>query len=237
MMKELRILAWPWTAVTSAALLALVLQALKLKWGPLDADDLTALGFFVGIPVLASLSIGAEFQYRTLGLSLAQPVEREEIWRSKLLATLAAIFPLGLLFCFGGSAEFQEMFQRNLWLPLMFLLIIIAAGFPSTLIARSTIGGLAVQAISSTPFLWAMVWLTNYFRGHGRLSPAVITAMTVIVLTYATAMVWWGRRMFLRFQAVEGMQSVEAMLPGAAWVPAFFADWFRCRPAGVVLNL
>src|SRR5438270_7368879 len=108
MMKEFRLLAWPWLAVTSAAFLALVMQAYKLKWGPVDPDSLTAIGFFAGMPLLAGLGLGSEFQYRTLGLTLAQPIERTEIWRSKNIAAVFAILLPGALFCFGGTDGYRE---------------------------------------------------------------------------------------------------------------------------------
>src|SRR4051812_3440286 len=105
-MKEFRLLAWPSAAVTACAALALVMLRNRLASGPINAESLTALGFFAGLPVLAGLGIGYEFQYRTLSLTLAQPIERDAIWRAKNLAALAAIaLPAGL-FCLGAIALF-----------------------------------------------------------------------------------------------------------------------------------
>src|SRR5438270_11947074 len=115
MMKDFRILAWPWMAVTSAAALAHILQVSQVKYGPFDAEGMTAVGYFIGIPLLAGLVIGAEFQYRTLGLTLAQPISRAEIWRSKIIATFAAVLPTALLFGFSRNPVLHEFFHDSIW--------------------------------------------------------------------------------------------------------------------------
>jgi hypothetical protein len=233
MMKEFRLLVWPWLAITTLAIIALYLQAYKLDWGPLNAQSLTALGFFAGMPLLAGLGLGSEFQYRTLGLTLAQPMERSEVWRSKNIAAIAAILLPAFLFCISGTTEFKQDF----WLPILYVMIFTATAFPMTLIARSTIGGTALNALASCPVFWGAAWLIEYLRGHERLSAGAMIGITLLLIAYSVSMVWLGRRMFLKFQAAEGMQSVESILPGAGFVPAAIADWFRCRPSQMFLNL
>src|SRR3954464_11974455 len=106
MMKEFRLLAWPWLAITAAATLALVMHSNNLQWGPINSQGLIALGFFAGMPVLAGLGLGSEFQYRTLGLTLAQPIERIDIWRSKIFASVAVILLPAVLFAANRTPEF-----------------------------------------------------------------------------------------------------------------------------------
>jgi len=71
-LKEARPLLWPWCAVAIAGVLPL--------FQPLHSiADISSIGFFLGIPLLATLSLGNEFQHRTLSILLTQPVDRMEI--------------------------------------------------------------------------------------------------------------------------------------------------------------
>src|SRR6516165_585012 len=87
-MKEVRALFWPWCAVT-------MLGALNsFPFGPQFkqlAGPFSTFGFFAGIPLLAVLSFGNEFQYKTISLLLTQPVSRQQVWREKLVVMLAAV--------------------------------------------------------------------------------------------------------------------------------------------------
>src|SRR4051812_48586222 len=197
MMKEFRLLAWPCLAVTAMAAMALFLQANKLAWGPLNAQDLTALGFFAGMPLLAGLGLGSEFQYRTLGLTLAQPIERDEIWRVKNLAAVVALLLPSFLFSVSGAT----VLKQDWWLPVLYVVIFTAAAFPMTLVARSTIGGIALNALVSCPAFWGAAWFVEYMRGHDRFTAPVAAALIVALLAYSATMVWLGKKMFLRFQA------------------------------------
>ena len=232
-MKEVRLVAWPAAGVTVCAALALVMLRYKMQWGPINSETLTAGAFFAGLPLLAGLGIGSEFQYRTLMMTLAQPIERHEIWRVKNLVASAIIALPALLFSFGATSQFADSWL----LPLLYVVTFSAAAFPMTLIARSSIGGAALNALATAPVFWGAVWAIEYSRSHGRLVTITTLFTSAILLSYAAGMVLLGRRMFICFQAAEGMQSVESALPGADLVPAFIADAFRCRPSGVVLNL
>src|SRR3954467_14691706 len=117
-MKEFRLVAWPAALVTAFAAIALVLLRYKMQWGPISAETFTAAGFFAGLPVLAGLGIGSEFQYRTLVLTLAQPVPRHFTWRLKNLVALAVIALPAALFCFGNTSQFAGSW----WMPLMFVI-------------------------------------------------------------------------------------------------------------------
>src|SRR6516225_2462496 len=88
MMKEARALFWPWCLVV-------LMAAVNVLAGPQDFREqvslLSALGFCIGIPLLAVLPFGNEFQNRTISLLLAQPVRRLQIWSEKLVVMLAAV--------------------------------------------------------------------------------------------------------------------------------------------------
>ena len=77
LLKEGRALFWPWCAVMLAAAVDLV----RFSVNPADrALPASVLGFWVGFPVIAALSLGNEFQYRTLPLMLSQPISRRTLW-------------------------------------------------------------------------------------------------------------------------------------------------------------
>ena len=75
-LKEARALFWPWCAISSAGLLRFFPHPsgeIRLLW------QISQLAFWVGVPLLATLSLGNELQYRTLPVLLSQPVDRREI--------------------------------------------------------------------------------------------------------------------------------------------------------------
>src|SRR4051812_33653679 len=151
MMKEVRLLIWPWLAVTvtAASVLAFAALSADLRGYQEVTSMLCQIGIFAGLPLLAALSLGAEFQYNTVGLNFAQPIERSEIWRAKFTLTVLALLPPGVLFV--ASQRLSAHFDRNSWLMLIgWLIVTAAAAFPWTLIARSTVGGFALNAGSST---------------------------------------------------------------------------------------
>ena len=78
--KEVRPLFWPWCAITLAGAVPFFHPPDEIAWIP-------PLAFLLGIPLLATISYGSEFQHRTFSLLLSQPVSRGRIWRLKLLVT------------------------------------------------------------------------------------------------------------------------------------------------------
>src|SRR5258708_21389687 len=87
--KETRALFWPWCAVMIAGALPIFFPHSS------PAAKLNFLSFFFGIPVLATLSFGNEFYYRTFSLWLTQPVSRMQLWADKMLVMCAAVLSAG----------------------------------------------------------------------------------------------------------------------------------------------
>src|SRR6267154_316812 len=114
MMKDARLLAWPWMAVTSAVLLSLTSHLPNMNWSSIQGLPLVEFGVFAGVPLLAAIGFGAEFQYHTLDLSLAQPIDRGAIWSSKFSVMVLAVLPLAVLFSI--SQRLSPEFERNTWL-------------------------------------------------------------------------------------------------------------------------
>ena len=134
-LKEARALFWPWCAITFAGLLPL----LPLPSGIGDVSLLIATaGFWIGIPLMATLSLGNEFQHRTLSLMLSQPVDRGRIWGEKSTVTICAVLSTLLVYAPVFHGALQQEFE--FWLiPASWIVITVCSAMFWTLVARSTI--------------------------------------------------------------------------------------------------
>src|SRR5579863_10091277 len=84
--KEIRLLLPGWCAV-------LLLEA-ALPWLYHDADfvfSYTPVAFFLGLIILTVDSFGREFSLGTFQSLMAQPIERQRIWRTKIVLLLVAV--------------------------------------------------------------------------------------------------------------------------------------------------
>jgi ABC-type transport system involved in multi-copper enzyme maturation permease subunit len=235
--KEARSLFWPWCAVTVAGALLLVershsaLMGGGVLWGVHLIEPFSFLGFVLGIPLLATLSLGNEFQHRTLPLLLSQPVDRMEIWGEKMSVTIVAVLSAALVFCYSGWSGLQE--DPELWFVGGALIIpLVASAMFWTLFARSTMGGLALNGVNS---IIPLIWFTR--RDW---IPETTTARSVAAfafLCYAGVMLWLGRRALARFEVTGGMAGDDLLMAGPDVMPGAMAGWLRCRPTGAILNL
>jgi ABC-type transport system involved in multi-copper enzyme maturation permease subunit len=239
MLKETRSVFWPWCAVTIVGALRLVDQShsVLLGDGPLGLvhhviEPLSFLGFFLGIPLLATLSLGNEFQHRTLPLLLSQPIDRREIWVEKTSVTIIATVSATLVFCVSWRTALQQ--NPAFWMEAgAWIIAMIASATLWTLVARSTLGGMVlaggVHYFFFIPLLFRPDWV-----------PQTITTRSiaaVLVFGYAGVMLWLGRRTLARFQVMGGLAGDDLLMAGSDVMPVAWAGWFRCRPTGVVLNL
>jgi hypothetical protein len=237
-LKEARSLFWPWCSVIIAGGLRRIEQSHPslMRGGPLWGvhyliEPISFLGFVLGIPLLAALSLGNEFQYRTLPLLLSQPLGRMEIWGEKMSVTIVATFSAGLVFCYGWWSALQQ--DPELWVVAgAWIIPMIASATFWTLFARSTMGGLALNGVNSIiPLAW---FLRRYWI------PETMTARAVAAfafLCYSGVMLWLGRRTLAGFQATGGMAGEDLLVAGPSLMPEALAGWFRSRPTGAVLNL
>jgi hypothetical protein len=236
-MKEVRQLAWPWMFVTLAGVLSLIrLPRMGFLSTAHLPEIIIAAGAFLGIPLLATLPIGAEFQHRTFGLQLAQPIPRGELWRLKMMVTAAAVLLPVILY----SRSFHWESGASFWIGAAIITAVSAGGPYWTLVARSIIGGLGLSAcaVGAGEVVW--FWLADRFgilESHRSLPASWIWGTVIASLIYSVVFLWLGRRKLLQFQASEGMQAGEAVIPGAQLVPGFFVDWFRPRATGPIVNL
>src|SRR5271163_1593178 len=253
LLKEARALFWPWCAVIIAGALRLV----ELSHSALTVDSplrevrffiepISFLGLFLGIPLLAALSMGNEFQYRTLPLLLSQPVSRMEIWGEKFSVLLVAVLSAAIVSNFGWRAEFQQYSEfpisAGVWITIgAWIIGTIASATFWTLFAKSTLGGLVLNLGSHWLIFVVGESLIVWIQPTKHLPPTenttVLSIAAFVFLCYAGGMLSLGRRALARFQATGGMGSEDLLTAGPNVVPAGLIGWLRCRPTGSVLNL
>lgn len=227
--KEARTLFMPWCGV-------IILCALPLFHLSHALTETSVAFCYLGIPMLATLSLGYEFQHRTLSLLLSQPISRTRLWGEKMCIAIIAVLSAALIFCYGWRAALQQ--DPKLW---VFAGLYLIATVPSatfwTLFARSTIGGFVLNGIF--PYIVILFHRKEIFGPTA--SPAGSVTIpwitTLAVLCYACVMLWLGRRKLARFQVTGGMAGDDLLMAGPSVMPEALAGLLRCRPTGAVLNL
>lgn len=231
--KEIYTLAWPAAAVLALATLPSVWVTLAgaadgARGWPLQA---ALSAFVVGMAVLAALPFGAEFQQRTLGLVLSQPVSRARVWFEKwcVLAAVLLVLAAARIAALGGAAADGRVGVRES----TFMVAMASSGFLWTLVARSTIGGAAFTLAALAIVEMAASVITSRLTGH-ELDPfATHPAMVTMRLAYAVATLWLGWRLFATFELkAQGESSGAVPMAVLEAIPAL-----RCRPAGAIANL
>jgi hypothetical protein len=231
MYKEARPLFWPWCVVVLAG-------ALPLAHAPHSMGWLSAMGLFLGVPLLATLPLGNELQHRTLSLLLSQPISRMEIWREKLGVTALAVLSAILVYYVAWANKFP-LRARGLAPEAAGIIAVTLSATFWTLFAGSTLGGVALN-IATYFFIIIAFNLLPWFRETAFSSPGhtlVVPAVTFVLLCYAGVMLWLGGRMLARFQATGGMAGDDLLTAGPDVLPGAWVSWLRCRPRGAVLNL
>src|SRR5262249_15959757 len=157
LLKEARSLFWPWCAVTSAG----AVDFFKFfSTAGVICHGVSLLGFWVGIPMLAALSLGNEFQHRTLPLLLSQPVSRKTIWSEKWIVLLAAVGSATLVYWLA----WRSMTEQDLTFRLVgvIALVSLCSSVFWTLVGKSTVGGVilnTLQAVIIFYLVQATLWL------------------------------------------------------------------------------
>ena len=229
--KEARALFWPWCAVTGMGALPFLLPHSS------TAAKLNLLSFFFGLPLLATLSLGNEFYHRTFSLWLSQPVSRIQLWSEKTGVMSAAVLSAGVV---SGFAMFlvalpNEELSFKKAAAVAYVLITVASATFWTLAARSTLGGFVL--------IEGVWWIFYAFvrkaeSGELRGVPSPTAAVTAAVcVAFAALMLWLGARKLTLFQVPGGSSGEDLLMVGPSLMPETLAEWFRCRPSGVTLNL
>ncbi|HYL86457.1 MAG TPA: hypothetical protein VE263_19695 [Candidatus Angelobacter sp.] len=233
--KEVRALFWPWCAVVIAGALPVIL--------PHDyAEPFSFLSFFLGVPLLATLSLGNEFHHRTFSLWLTQPFSRIRLWGEKMSVMCPAVLSAGLV---SGivmfSVTWPHMRLTYKVAAIVYVLVTMASATLWTLTAKSTLGALAL--VVSILFVGSLFsGGVDPERGGDALnafsSPAAtITLIVAIGISIAAVMLWLGAQKIVRFQMAGGSADGNLLMTGPALMPEALAEKLRCRPSGAFLNL
>ena len=231
MYKEARPLFWPWCAVLCAG-------ALPLLHPPYPLGEISYLGFVLGIPLLAALPFGNEFQNRTFSLLLSQPISRMEIWREKLSITAIVVFTALLVFFSSWRASGVHAGREIMGYLAATAIVFVASAPFWTLFTRSTVGGVVLN-FGVYIFIFVLgnqvlFWGTGYSKQG---TSTFVATMSIVFLGYAGLMLWLGWRKLARFQAIGDMAGDDLLTAGPNVLPGALVRWLRCRPRGAVLNL
>src|ERR1700674_2155920 len=156
MMKEARALFRPWCGVV-------ILCALPLFHISHSLSEISVAFCYLGIPMLAALSLGYEFQHRTLSLLLSQPVGRMVIWGEKMSVAFVAVLSAALVFCYGWQSAFQQDPKLRVFAGVYLIATVPSATF-WTLLTRSTIGGFLLNGIF--PYILILMHWKDIFRSE-----------------------------------------------------------------------
>ncbi len=223
--KEARALMWPWVALTLfGAMLAAVPRAgrsfgfypeslLLWRWAAL----------WLGLPLLATLSIGHEFQHGTTPLLFAQPVDRIRIWREKWFVLVPAITVAAYL-------NFTRLDRQAGMLAIVWVVTATCTATFWTLVGRSVLNGLVLNLIQG--FVLFEIWQSaEHVLQQSALFPAI-----VLVTGYSLLMLGLGRRKFIRFEVAGGSATADLVVPGFG-AASRTRGLLRSRPEQPLLNL
>ena len=237
MWKETRQMMWPWLFVTLGGAVSLVQPEMRHGWAEWVLGSVFPVGAFVGLPLLATLVLGYELEYKTLPLLLTQPLRRQDTWREKQkVIALVVLAPLVFYGFAARTAGFGEA-QSGIVAVAALIAMVLSATF-WTMVGRGTIGGVALNCWAQLLFLFTAALLSQHVKGLERLTGTLAAAWAAVLLIYGVAMFWLGRRVFLRYQAVDGIAAEDGLSAITEWiVPRWAAEVFRARPRGAVANL
>jgi hypothetical protein len=226
--KEARPLAGP-------AVLILVATVLSLTWIPATFRGWSIgpalVAFHLGAAFLSALPFGMEFHQRTMVLLLSQPVTRSRVWLHKWIVLAAVLAVLaGLQFAALQAGPLADRTTGRELRFLAFLLAVLCSGTLWTLVAGSTIGGVAFMLAAMMVLEMAANLAVFYLFGA---SVDLFSSHPFVIGTraaYLLAALWLGWRMFARFE-------VKAEGTAGTPVPSLSPGVLRCRPQGAFGNL
>ncbi len=230
LIKELRTLVPPASLVVAPTAWSLLWSAIGASNHTVSrlSEQLMVVAFVVGVPVVAATAFGAEFHHRTLTLLLTQPARRSRIWLEKMLVLAGVVGLLGVIQLAAPPGRLLDVGVAD---AVMFFTAVVCSAPFWTLIARSTVGGMAFTGGA----IWIAELAAEYaidvvsgrpleFGLHHATAPLVAAR-----ITYCLLMLWLGWR---AFKNVETRDSAETTLVNAATWPML-----RCTPTGPLRNL
>lgn len=237
--KEARALLPMWVAMAALITLPFLLRAEQPMEFAIPA-------YWLGCALLGPICFGQEFQHRTMGLLLSQPVSRRRLWWEKLAMLGAGMFGLfawmellwgsevGQVPSFAGSGEELLKVVHLLVLP---WLIGFCTGPALTLLAGSIIGGVALTFLC--PWFLTMLVLAvipEIWISHSGMDVRSNSALISLGF-YCGALFLFGCHRFGRLEDIQG-RGTELTLPAALAKPlAKFTGRFTLGRSSVLGHL
>ncbi|MBE0544043.1 MAG: hypothetical protein IH623_22095 [Verrucomicrobia bacterium] len=258
--KEIRPLMLPWLVAALAGGMMPVLRVMDRTTLPWASPFMAASFVFFGcVLLLAAMTFGVEFQQRTFQMLLSQPCERSRVWKEKVAVlgfalgflaliqlVLQQIVIVGLpdvaaLYLVDGSElPLRTWFfppEKNLLAGVFLLATVCSAGF-WTLVARSTIGGMAFtfSAMYCAAVVVALV-LGRLFALNVRFHDwPYVLGLAAAGAVYSGVLLWLGWRKFAEMEIRDVTASKSLALP--EWMTfRKLAMLLRCQPTGNLRNL
>jgi hypothetical protein len=228
-LKEARPLFWPWCAVMAAGLF--------LLFRPPSA--IASAGFLglAGIPVLATLAFGEEFELRTFPLQLSQPIDRLAIWNEKITVSLLFVLPVVLVYGIALRLPPVRANLQGLGFYAAWIIASLASASFWTLMTRSLVGGVVLNIVV-TSLISYTVNMASWLHHPAPNMPSNATGATTFSLfIYAALTLWLGRRALERFEVTGGAAGDDLLTAGGNAIPQTLGGWLRPRPTGQTLNL
>jgi hypothetical protein len=209
---------WPWFGVVLLAFLNAVVPSV------------TTIGFWIGLPLIAAISFGDEFENRTVHVLLSQPVDRMTIWTEKWLVMACAVASAGLAYWF-GTAGFLHRDPEAATLAALWIATVVCTTAFWTLFAQSTVGGLILTILQGVGMM--AVWDGAEWAFNSK--PGIRGAAAA--LAYALVMLWLGRHKLAHFQVAGTTSGEDVLMRNPIVRQGVIAKIWRCRPSGLLLNL
>ena len=220
--KEIRSLA-PVLIIT-----VVLTSAASLVFNGRDSTSLVNLVFGFCCLIMGAISLGNEYQARTMMLLLAQPKPRQRIWGQKMLVlglALALAYGATLLsvqFLMSGEGAGQDNFLGRIFILLPVPVLVFCTAPFVTLVVKNTLGAVVFTVIVSA--LICLVFFGNVWLLH-KCFPQLIEQMKDDRRIFAlgalyfgpsaiccAAIYWLGYRKFMNLEMIDG-QGQEVALP------------------------
>jgi ABC-type transport system involved in multi-copper enzyme maturation permease subunit len=197
--KEVRALALPWLGCLACLVVPAIANA------PMWLGGLSAPAYFLGAAAIGGMSIGHEYNDRTLSLLLTLPVRRERLFAIKLAVLavmLLILWAVASALVFSDARLADESSDMAALIPVLYGLFL-APWF--TMACRNPIGGAVFALAVPGVLLVAGELIGIRLYGHGSDTEdfrATVASFGTIGLCAVGAVLGWGT--FTRLEAIEG---------------------------------
>ena len=211
--KELRALALPWLGCLACLVVPVIANA------PMWLGGLSVPAYFLGTAAIGGMSIGHEYNDRTLSMLLTLPVRRERLFAIKLgvlAVMLLTLWAAASALVFSDPRLADESSDMAALIPMLYGLFLAPW---LTMACRNPIGG-AVFALAVPGVLLVageLVGISLYGYGFNTQDFRATFASfgTIGLCAVGAVMGWWT---FIRLEAIEG-PGQDVRLP--RWLRAF----------------